>query len=64
VEQSPQASAEPRNLDPLDLIEDLLGSLVRDALEHKRIIASRTAENFNIGIEAKRERIKSLEEVS
>jgi Zn-dependent peptidase ImmA (M78 family)/transcriptional regulator with XRE-family HTH domain len=55
---------EPRNLDPLDLIEDRLGSLVRDALDRELITVSRAAEILEIGIEEIRERMKSWEVVS
>ncbi len=55
---------EPCNLDPLDLMEDRLGSLVRDALDKELITVSRAGEILDIGIEDMRERMKSWEVVS
>ena len=55
---------EPRHLDPLDLMEDRLGSLVRDALDQELITTSRAAEILEIGIEKMRERMKSWEVIS
>jgi len=57
-------SEEPRHLDPLDLMEDRLGSLVRDALDQELITISRAAEILDILIEEMRERVKSWEVVS
>ena len=54
----------PRHLDPLDLMEDRLGSLVRDALDRDLITTSRAAEILEVGIEEMRERMKSWEVVS
>jgi Zn-dependent peptidase ImmA (M78 family)/DNA-binding XRE family transcriptional regulator len=54
---------EPRHLDPLDLMEDRLGSLVRDALDRELITTSRAAEILDIRIEEMRERMKSWEVV-
>jgi len=54
-----QIGDEPYQLDPLDLMEDRLGSLVRDALDQEYITTSRAAEILNIGIEEMRERISS-----
>ena len=55
---------EPRHLDPLDLIEDRLGSLVRDALDQELITISRATEILDTRIEEMRERIRSWEVVS
>ena len=55
---------EPLHLDPLDLMEDRLGSLVRDALDREIITTSRAAEISDIRIEEMRERMKSWEVVS
>ena len=55
---------EPRHLDPLDLMEDRLGSLVRDALDRELITVSRAAEILDVRIEEMRERMKSWEVVS
>ncbi|MCF7816913.1 MAG: ImmA/IrrE family metallo-endopeptidase [Kiritimatiellales bacterium] len=55
---------EPRNLDPLDLMEDRLGSLVRDALDRELITVSRAAEILDLRIEEMRDRMKSWEVVS
>ncbi len=55
---------EPRKLDPLDLMDDRLSSLVRDALDKELITVSRAAEILDTGIEEMRERMKSWEVVS
>jgi Zn-dependent peptidase ImmA (M78 family)/transcriptional regulator with XRE-family HTH domain len=55
---------EPRPLDPLDLMEDRLDSLVRDALDQELITVSRAAEILDLHIEEMRERMKSWEVVS
>lgn len=63
-EQPTRTTEEPRHLDPLDLMEDRLGSLVRDALDRQLITVSRAAEILEIRIEEMRERMKSWEAVS
>jgi Zn-dependent peptidase ImmA (M78 family)/DNA-binding XRE family transcriptional regulator len=50
---------EPYHLDPLDLMEDRLATLVRDALDKELITVSRAAEILDVGIEEMRERMKS-----
>ena len=55
---------EPRHLDPLDLIEDRLGSLVRDALDRELITVSRAAEILDINIKEMRNRLRSWRVVS
>jgi Zn-dependent peptidase ImmA (M78 family)/transcriptional regulator with XRE-family HTH domain len=50
---------EPRHLDPLDLTEDRLGTLVRDALDQEQISVSRAAEILGISLMEMRERMKS-----
>lgn len=55
---------EPRHLDPLDLMEDRLGSLVRDALDQELITVGRAAEILDVRIEGMRDRMKSWEIVS
>jgi len=55
------AKEEPSNLDPLDLMEDRLATLVRDALDSELITVSRAAEILDVGIEEMRERMKSWE---
>lgn len=52
---------EPRHLDPLDLMEDQLATLVRDALDQELITVSRAAEILDVGIEEMRGRMKSWE---
>lgn len=65
----PQASLparpadEPRRLDPLDLMEDRLATLVRDALDKELITVSRAAEILDVSIEEIRGRMKSWEVV-
>ncbi len=55
---------EPRQLDPLDLMEDRLGSLVHDAIDQELITTSRAAEILEVDIEEMRERMKSWKVVS
>jgi Zn-dependent peptidase ImmA (M78 family)/DNA-binding XRE family transcriptional regulator len=55
---------EPRHLDPLDLMEDRLGSLVRDALEGELITVGRSAEIMAVSIDEMRARLKSWKAVS
>ena len=57
-------SDEPRHLDPLDLIEDRLGALVRDALDKELITVSRAAEILDINIKEMRNRLRSWRVVS
>jgi Zn-dependent peptidase ImmA (M78 family)/transcriptional regulator with XRE-family HTH domain len=59
VPQASRQSEEPRNLDPLDLTEDRLGTLVRDALDREEITVSRAAEILGIPLMEMRERLKS-----
>jgi len=54
---------EPRHLDPLDLTEDRLGTLVRDALDQEQISIGRAAEILDVGIMEMRDRMKSWEVV-
>ncbi|VGO15581.1 hypothetical protein PDESU_04166 [Pontiella desulfatans] len=60
----PSRTEEPLHLDPLDLMEDRLGSLVRDALDKALITVSRAAEILDVGIEEMRARLNSWEIVS
>jgi Zn-dependent peptidase ImmA (M78 family)/DNA-binding XRE family transcriptional regulator len=55
---------EPRSLDPLDLMEDRLGILVRDALDAELITVGRAAEILNISIEEMRDQLRSWEVVA
>ncbi len=55
---------EPRHLDPLDLMENRLGSLVRDALDAELITVSRAAEILDINIDEMRGKLKSWRVIS
>lgn len=55
---------EPRHLDPLDLMEDRLSLLVRDALTAELITVSRAAEILGIPISEMRERTHSWQVIS
>ena len=55
-----RTAEEPRHIDPLDLTEDRLGTLVRDALDQELITVSRAAEILDVGIEEMRGRMKSV----
>lgn len=50
---------EPKHLDPLDIVEDRLSGLVRDALEAGEISVGRAAEILGMSLEEMRERMKS-----
>lgn len=64
-EEPPQiinlAKNELLQLEPLDLMEDRLGLLVRDALDNELITVGRAAEILNVSIEEIRDRLRSWE---